>query len=101
VKPCCDSRLLFRRSCVRYVAFKVRHRFLARRESEPEDAWGGYEIAQAILIVIGNNQSLRAILLTGCLYDRVVHTGRLNEPSHNVTICPSSNNSGHPLATAS
>jgi len=53
--------------------FEVRDRFLARRKVEPEDAWGRYEIAQAILIVIGNNQSFRPVFL-GRLYDRVAHT---------------------------
>src|SRR5207253_897116 len=73
VKHCCDSRLLFRRSGVRCEAFKVRYCFLARREAEAEDAWSSYEIAQAILTLIGNNQSFRPALVAGCLYDRVAH----------------------------
>ena len=59
---------------MRCEAFEVRFCFLARREAEPEDAWSGYEIAQAILILIGNNQSFRTVLVAGCLYDRVAHT---------------------------
>ncbi len=74
VKHCCDSRLLFRRSGVWHVAFEVRDRSVARREAEADDAWSSYEIAQAILILIGNNQSFRPVLVAGCLYDRVAHT---------------------------
>ena len=74
VQHCCDSRLLFRRSGDRCEAFKVRHCFLARREADPEDAWRSYEIAQAILIAISNNQSFRPIFFAGRLYDRVAHT---------------------------
>jgi hypothetical protein len=55
-------------------SFKVRYCFLPRREAEPDDAWSSYEIAQTILIVIGNNQSFRPVLVAGCLYDRVAHT---------------------------
>jgi hypothetical protein len=71
-------------------AFEVRHRFFARREAEPDDAWSSYEIAQAILILIGNDQSFR--LVAGCPYDRVAHTRAMNVDSHNITIgfrsCP-------------
>jgi len=56
------------------VAFEVRDCFLARRETEPENAWSSYEIAQAILIVIANNQSFRPIFPAGCLYDGVTRT---------------------------
>jgi hypothetical protein len=55
------------------VAFEVRDRFFARHEAEPEDAWSSYEIAQSILILIGNNQSFGLVLVAGCLYDRVAH----------------------------
>jgi hypothetical protein len=62
VKHCSTSRLLFRRGGVRCEAFKVRYCFLARREAELDDAWSSYEIAQAILIMIGNNESFRPVL---------------------------------------
>ena len=81
VKHCCNSRLLFRRGGVRYEAFKVRYCFLARREAELDDAWSSYEIAQAILIVIGNNESFRPVLFAGCLYNRVAHTCVLGKQS--------------------
>jgi hypothetical protein len=65
VKHYWDSRLLFRRGGVRCEAFKVPYCFLARREAEPDEAWSSYEIAQAIPIVIGNNQSFRPVLFAG------------------------------------
>jgi hypothetical protein len=68
------------------VAFEVRDRFFARREAEPDDAWSSYEIAQAILIVIGNNQPFTPVLVAGCLYDCVAHTCAMNVDSHNITI---------------
>ena len=86
VKHCCDSSLLFRRSGVGHPAFAVRDRFFARRETEPDDAWSSQEIAHAILILIGNNQSFRPVLVGGCLYDRVAHTRAMNVDSHDITI---------------
>src|SRR5580704_5817283 len=73
-------------------AFEVRHDFFGRREVEPEDTWSSYEIAQPILILIGNDQSSRLVLVSGCPYDRVAHTRAMNLDSHNITIgfrsCP-------------
>jgi len=74
MRHCCDSRLLFRRSGVGHVAFEIRDRFFARREAEPDDAWSSYEIAQAILIVIADNQSFRPIFFVGRLDDGVAQT---------------------------
>jgi len=66
--------------------FKVRKCFFARREAEPENAWSSYRIAQAIVVLIGNNQSFSPVLVAGCLYDRVAHTRAMDVDSHRVTI---------------
>jgi hypothetical protein len=74
------------------VAFEVRECFLTRREAEPEDVWSSYEVAQAILILMGSNQSFRPVLVAGCLYDRVAPAWAVNMGFHNITISLASAN---------
>lgn len=67
------------------MALEVRDRFYARRKAEPEDAWSSYEIAQAILILMGNNRfSTLSLLLNACM-TRSAHLSNDRGP-HNITI---------------
>lgn len=73
VRPRERMTLLLESPRVRHAANEFSQRFLTRREAKPDDARGGNEIAQAILIWIGDYQSFRMILLGRCLNDRVAN----------------------------
>ena len=62
------------------MALEVRDRSFARREAEPEDAWSSYEIAQAILILMGNNQFSRLSLLLSACMTRSAHLSNERGP---------------------